>query len=417
MKPIIGILLCATSVGAGCAPVLAQNAPDAPAAKADDDKLKIPPINAGELRLDGKIKAILDAGVWQMEALSWTSPRQVSTDFADPKSKSIKVADGAFIHPLGEAEKVALKDVKLGTRIAVIGKNAPDGSLVAREVVLLEGYGKRQRVGTVASNPYTIALVDQSRAMRDQGNLPQALALIEKAITTAQGLQDASGEGLATQDKVGILFDLDQPEKAAEAAARVEAIGRALSNSLLITMGMSGQASALASNGQIDAAIQKLEPADGISADSEPAIHLSVLNRLARLYLAAKRPKDAIATLQRVFPLEESLRKGDDATGTLLSLSSLLAKSQPAEARKYLDQATPRIANAADEKRRAALYTMSGQARYALGDKGDGKTDFETAAKLFDGLGDTRSAAAARALPAKLDKGGAVAAEDATPEN
>ena len=405
---IVGTLLCGLS-----APVLAQQAPDKAAPdKEAEAKLKTPPINAGELRLDGKIKAILDAGVWQMEVLSWTSPRQVSTDFDEPKSKSIKVAADAFIHPLGEAEKVAMKDVKLGTRIAVIGKPANDGSVMVREVVLLEGYGARRTVGRLSSNPYTSSLVAQSRQARDQGNLPRALELIEKAITTAQGLSDQSGEGLATQDKVLLLFDMDQVEKAGQAAARVETLGRTLSNPLLISMGMNGQASALASSGQLDAAIQKLEAADSISAGSEPAIHLSVLSSLAEVYLQAKRTKDAVTVLQRVFPLEESLRRGDEATGTLLTLARLLVPTSPDEARQYLDQATPRIAQSADEKRRASLYALSGRARYLLGDKGDAKNDFETAAKIFEGVGDTKTAAALRALPDKLEKGDDTATEE-----
>lgn len=401
---VMGTLLCALG-----APILAQGAPSEKEAAAN---LKTPPIKAGELRLDGKIKAILDVGAWQMEVLSWTSPRQVSTDFPEPKSKAVKVAADAFIHPIGEDQKVALKDVKLGTRVAVIGKNATDGSLVAREIVLLEGYGKRETVGTVSSNPYTSQFVDQSRKAREQGNLPQALALIEKGITAAQGLNDLSGEGLATQDKVGLLFDLDQPEKAGEAAARVEAIGRNLSNPLLISMGLGGQAAVLANAGQLDVAIEKLEAADGISASSEPAIHASILSSLARAYSKADRNKDATAVLQRVFPIEESLRQGDDATGTLLTLASVMAKTDPAEARKYLDQATPRIAAAADERTRAALYVMSGRARFALSDKTKANADFETAAKLYDDAGDAKNAATTRGLPAKLEKGGANAGAD-----
>ncbi len=395
---IAGTLLCALS-----APIIVHAAPAADSAEA---KLKTPPINAGELRLDGKIKAILDAGVWQVEVISWTSPRQITTNFPEPKSKTVKVAADAFIHPLGEADKVKLGDVKLGTRVAVIGKSAADGSVTTREVVLLEGYGTRSTIGTVTSNPTTSKLVGESRAAREQGNLPQAMALIEKAITAAQGARDLSGEALATQDKTLLLFDTEQIEDAGKSAARVEEIGRALGNPLFISMGLEGQASVLAGTGQLEQAIQKLEDADGISAGSEPAIHLSVLSSLAGLYLQGGDIKKGVATLQRVFPLEESLRRRDDATGTLLTLASLLTTRQPDDARKYLAQAAPRIPDSANEKSRASLYALSGRARFGLGDKTGARDDFESAAKIFEAAGDAKSAAALRAVPAQLEKRG-----------
>ncbi len=384
---IAGALLCAL-----CAPVLAQDAP------AEGTKKMAPTIGAGELRLDGKIKAILNVGEWQMEAISWTSPRDVTTGFDDPKSKTIKVGADAFIHPLGETEKVALKDVKLGTRIAVIGKNAADGSLSAREVILLEGYGKRNTVGSVNANPFTSAFVDQSRKARDEGNIIQALALNEKAITAAQGLNDLSGEGLATQDKVLLLFDNDQIEEAGKAATRVETIGRTLSNPLLITMGMSGRASVLMGTGKLDEAIQVLEAADPISMGSEPGIQTSVLRQMSRAYAQAEKPKELTTTLQRLYPLQQSLRQNDEATSTLLTLANVQASSEPDKARETLKQAVARIPDTSDEKKRASLQMMAGTARYSLGDKDAAKADYETAAKLLDGVGDAKGAAKMRAI-------------------
>ena len=407
---IAGALLCAL-----CAPILAQDAP----AKAD--KKVVSTIEAGELRLDGKIKAMLNVGEWQMEAISWTSPRDVTTGFADPKSKTIVVGADAYIHPLGEAEKVALKEVKLGTRIAVIGKNSADGALVAREVILLEGYGQRKTVGVVSSNPFTVALVGQSRKARDEGNMIQAMALIDKAITAAQGLNDLSGEGLAMQDKTLLLFDTDQVEDAGKAAQRVETIGRTLSNPLLITMGMTGRANVMMATGQLDKAIETLEAADPISAGSEPGIQASVLRLMTSAYSQAEKPKELTATLQRLFPLQESLRQSDEATSTLLTLANVQLDTDQKTARETLKQAVARIPDTTDEKKRASLTAMAGSARYQLGDKDAASADFETAAKLLESVGDTKGAAKMRALPATIEaqmkegkKGAAVT--DATEE-
>lgn len=389
---IAGALLCAL-----CAPVVAQDAPAKP------DKKAAPTIEAGELRLDGKIKAVLNVGEWQMEAISWTSPRDVTTGFSDPKSKTIKVGADAYIHPLGETAKVALKDVKLGTRIAVIGKNGADGSMVAREVILLEGYGQRKTVGTLSSNPYTSALVGQSRKAREEGNIIQAIALIEKAITAAQGLNDLSGEGLATQDKVLLLFDNDQIEDAGKAAERVETLGRTLSNPLLITMGMTGRANVMMGTGQLDKAIETLELADPISAGSEPGIQVSVLRLLASAYGQAEKPKELTAALQRLFPLQESLRQSDEATRTLLTLANVQSDTDAATARETLKQAVARIPDTSDEKKRASLQMMAGTTRYALGDKDAARADFETAAKLLDGVGDDKGATKMRAMFDKME--------------
>lgn len=384
---VAGALLCAL-----CAPVLAQNAPTKEAKNAP------PTVEAGELRLDGKIKAVLNVGEWQMEAVSWTSPRQVTTGFDEPKSKTIKVGATVYIHPLGETEKVALKDVKLGARIAVIGKNSADGSLSAREVILLEGYGARKTLGTLNSNPFTSAFVAQSRKARDEGNMIQAMAFIEKAISTAQGLNDLSGEGLATQDKVLLLLDNDQVEEAGKASARVEALGRNLSNTLLITTGMTGRANVLMGIGKLKEAIEILEAADPISAGSDPGIQVSVLRLMVRAYNQAEKPKELTAALQRLFPIQESLRQGDEATRTLLMLANVQADSDAAASRETLKQAVARIPDTSDEKQRAALTVIAGTTRYSLGDKDAAKADFETAAKLLESVADTKGAVKMRAM-------------------
>lgn len=394
-------------------PAFAQNSapktPAKPAAKTGDKadpKSNLEIIKAGELRLDGKITALLGEGVWQIEANSWTSPRGVSTDFEEPKTKGVTLAPGANVHPRGEAEPVPLREVKLASRVAIIGKNGADGSLVAREVILLEGYGSRRTVGAVTTHPFTSALVKQSREARDAGQLPKALQIIDKAIATAKGLSDLGGEGLATQDKALLHTDLGQPEEALKAFNRVQAIGRTMGNSLLISLGLNGAASMLRAAGQNAKALELLKEADTTSARSEPAIHLSILGSLATTYLIAGQLQDGIATLNRVAPLEEAAGKDGDAGETQLLVAALTATERAAAARQALKDVQPRIDRARDEKSKAGLIGTAALVRWRLGEKDAARAGFTQAAQLLQTAGAGAEAKRWEGMAAQLEGAG-----------
>jgi tetratricopeptide (TPR) repeat protein len=376
-------------------PVRAQDAapPKAPA-KVDPDaaaKALLEIVNQGELRLDGKISALLGPGMWQIEATSWTSPRGVTTDFDEPKNKGVKVGAEANLHPRGELDKVPIKDVKLGSRVAVIGKNGPDGTIIAREIVLLEGYGSRRTVGTVSTNPFTSQLVRQSREARDAGLLPKALNLAEKAIATAQGRGDLGGEGLATQDKAMLLLEMEQPGEALTTFKRVESIGRAMGNSLLMSLGMRGAASLLINSDRVKEGIALLREADPISASTEPEVRLGVLSTLASAYMVDDNLTDAITVLQRVQQLEQGLGKEADAGETLLIIALLQADERPDLAREALKDADARIGRARDDKAKAGLIGAAALVKWRLGDKEEAQEGFTLASTRFNELGDERN--------------------------
>lgn len=405
MKKYQKITLCGAILPLLLAPIASNRAlAQTTAPSAANAKVEL--INAGELRLDGKITAILGTGSWQIEALSWTSPRGITTNFDEPKNKGVKVGADASIHPRGEAEKVALKDVKLGTRVAIIGKNGPDGKLIAREVILLEGYGSRKTVGQVSSNPETWALVSQSRAARELGQLPQALTLIDRAVTIARGLNDANGEGLATQDKALIHAELEQYDQAAPAFARVAQIGRTQGNPLFTALGLNGGASLLQRAGQSTKAIEMLKEAVTASAGTEAALQISVLSNLAATYIGAGQTKEAADVLGRIHPLEDAQGKDSDAGETLLSIAMIRASDDPAAARETLKQVAPRIERARDDKAKANLLGYNALVRWRLNDKEGAGADFARAVQLAQGAGAEELAKKWRELPAKLAAAG-----------
>lgn len=373
-------------------PSVAQDKPaPAPAAPAAA-KSKLEIINQGELRLDGKITALLGAGTWQVEALSWTSPRGVTTEFDEPKSKGVKVGADAFLHPRGEEDKVPLKDVKLGSRVAIIGKNGPDGTVIAREVVLLEGYGSRKTVGQVQTNRVTSMLVRQSREARDAGQLPKAMTLLDNAIATARGMGDSGGEALATQDKALLLLDMEQPEQAMNAFRRVQSLGRESNNALLMSLGMRGASGVLSSQGRLDEAIALLQEADPISANAEPEVHLGVVSSLAIAYLAQGQLEPGIGALERVHPLEQAQGKEADAGETLLLIAALQADEKPETARETLKSVQERIDRARDEKAKGALVGAAALVRWRLGEQEEAKAGFVQASQLLNAGGNAQGA-------------------------
>lgn len=398
MRILFSALLCGALIVPATVPARAQNAAPKTAPKTETKteakaETKVDPmagletVKAGELRLDGKITAILGEGVWQVEATSWTSPRGVSTEFDEPKRKGVSVGAMASIHPRGEPEKVALREVKLSSRIAIIGKNRADGTLVAREVILLEGYGSRRTVGSVTANPFTWAIVKQSRDARDAGQLPKALQLIDKAIATAKGQGDLSGEGLATQDKALLHADLEQPQEALAAFTRVQSIGRQLGNSLLLSLGLNGAASLLRASGQNAKSLELLKEADTASANSEREIHLSVLSNLAMTYLMTGQLQNGVATFNRVHPLEDAAGKEGDAGETLLLVAALTASERPTAARQTLTEVQPRIDRARDEKTKAGLVGTAALVRWRLGERDAARAGFTQAAQILQTAG------------------------------
>ncbi len=356
-------------------------------------KPAIEQVNAGELRLDGKISAMLGPGLWQLDAISWTSPRGITTNFDDVKPKAAQLAPDAFIHPLGETTPVPLTDIKLQSPVAIIGKNGADGTVLVREVILLEGYGKLKTVGILPCNSESLHLIDESRHARDVGQLAKALELAKRAADTAEAQGDLTGEALTTQDIAILYKQLKQNNDSLESFKRVQALGDQLNNPLAQVMGLEGQGNILGDMNQNDLAIALLERAAAFGTTTPALMQISVLEELASVYSHANKWTEATGALTRLFPLQEKSGEYDDATVTLLMMASEQSPLDITAAKSSLEQARARMDNIHDDSKRLTLTVMLASALKLTNDLTGAAAQYEVAAKLATAQGNTQDAA------------------------
>ena len=396
----VPLVLGVSIVGYSCS-VQAQNQPKTPAnSSAEANKLEV--VRAGELRLDGKITGLLGVNRWSIEAISFTSPSGGSKEFDEPRTKSVVLAPSVVIHPVGEAERVAVAQIKVGSRVAVIGTNRADGSLLAREVILLEGYGKRRTVGTLSINPASSALINQSRKLRERGQMGAALEAAQKAVDTARALSDQTGEILSTQDLTLIYLDTQEYGKALEGANRVETLGRHLGNEIGIVLGLANKAAALRATGKFEEAVRTLAEATPLAARVDADIYRRMLsNRAMILLFALNRKDEGLGVISVLAQAQAGAGLAGEALQSRLIEAALRLPEAQGNARATAASA-PKIIEAEtkpSEKAQTQLYL--GALLWRLGDQTEAQKWFALAQKGFEDLQDTQSAEnAARAASA-----------------
>lgn len=389
--------------------LLAQEGAAPKTAEAQPAKVEPPKENAleGELRLDGKITVVLGPGQWVVEAVSWTSPKGVTTNFDDPKNKNVLLNSDAFLHPHAEYEKVPLDEVKVGSRVAVIGKNQPDGTLKVREVVLLEGYGAHKKVGSLRTNAETSRLIRQSREARDLGQINRAIELAKRAAEIAQGMGDMSGEALASQDVGNLYIQEEKYEEAMSYYTREETLGKALSNPLPITFGKLGRASVMVSTDQTEDAIPVLQEAIPFSLSTPATLQIDVLDLLSMSYVALGQSGEAIGIMEKLYPLQAGNGQGDGSVKTRAYIALLRAADEPDAARTVLDQIAGNVPRIANDGIRGNTQGIVGLTLWRMGEKEAAAEQFQTAIKTFKdsgAKGGTRWEKAAKKLAELGDK-------------
>lgn len=388
------LILCFPLLAAGTLSVQAQDATPV---------TKLETVAEGELRLDGKITAITGASEWSMQAVSFTSPRGVTKEFDDPKSKTITVTAETKIHPRGQDDAVAFRDVKLGTPIAVIGKNGPENSIIAREVILLDGYGRGKSIGVITVNGETHRLLGQGRAALDAGQYQRAISLFGQAASAAQGLGDVRGETLSLRDQGRAYMQAELPAKAKEAYTLAAQQSRRSGHSEDEAAAYNGLGIILLRERANAEAAKVLEQADQVGQSADPRMRAIIMSNLTEAYMTLDRTADAINVLRRLAPLEEATGQATEATGSLVTIAYLTASIDSNSAKEALAKAEPRVALVKDPAERAGLLAQVGATKWLTGDEAAGRTDITTAIQMLTATGKTEAAEHWKARLKKLE--------------
>ncbi|BCM90296.1 hypothetical protein IAD21_02147 [Abditibacteriota bacterium] len=390
------VLLVSVLLGISPSLLAAPTTPKPPIAA--PDKPAIEQINAGELRLDGQISALLGTGLWQLDANSWTSPRGIKTNFDEVKSKPIQLAPDAFIHPLGSMAKSDIKDITLKSHIAVIGKNDAEGKVRAREIILLGEYDEMVDVGDVLIDEEPNRLITLSRLAYDAGQLSRALELAKQGADAAVGGGDTPGEALCMQEVAVLYSALRQPESAITAFKRVQLLGQRLNSPMFQVLALKGQAAAFTDTGQNEQAISFYKSALALSSTTSIVLQINVLSALATAQTKAKHWDEAVDTWCLLFPLQDKASRYSDATRTIIWVARYQAPTDLVSAKKHLEIARERMRTIQDEsKRRLLIYSFANALR-AIGDMKGAKAQYELATKLAEAKGDSETATRMRKL-------------------
>lgn len=387
-------------------PALAQPATPPVAAPPASDAAPKPPaepvLKAGEVRLDGKLVGITGKNAFVMQAISYSTPSGKTIEFEEAKRKTIKVATTASIHARGNsARRYAFGDLKLGGRVAVIGKNDANGGLNAREIVLLDVSDIRT-ARTVIVTPAVALLSSQAMEAFKGGQLERSVRLYTAAIGVAQQSNDGQGLSLSLNN-LGLVYSaMNDPSKALQTYTRALNNDRAMNDvegQGLVLLNIGG---VLEGVGQKGEAFKSYERSLGLLKQTDNRLSLlSVLDRMGTMLLSKRLNPQAATT---VAPPADGANP-DAAMAAAGAMNG--ADAQPADG---ANGATPAVDAAPDDPQRALTYFEQGVTlAHSLNERGS-EADLLTSVALTSlFLGNTPRATqaieeATNLLPSVTDK-------------
>jgi tetratricopeptide (TPR) repeat protein len=408
---LLGVLL-------GAAPSYAQGGTRAPAAPKKEEPKAIA-IEKGEIRLDGRISAMTGATGFDIKAFSFSTPAGKTIEFDEAKDKS--VAGGKETKVLAGddlARPLPWNVVKLGMRVAVIGKDGGSGKpIVARAIVLADFSSKYIRGRSIPTSRAVSVLVGRGRQAFEGGNYEAAAKLFQQAASTGTGTGDLTGASLSLSWLGNALGELGQREKAVEVLLQSVATMKGAGREDLAGTAMNNLGNAYMQVGQPAAAVKWLEQSvalmdDGESEESRLVTQLS----LARAYAMNKQLDRALDVWRGLLPTLKQRGDSDQEGTILLGIAGILRQQNKAdESAAALAQARERIAATTDAPKKADALLYLASYLKSTGDKEGARATLNSAIEIYNAAGDARSAGRARVELVKLDAPEAAAPATAAP--
>ena len=415
-KQLMGALLCGALLGMPLRVLAQDGAPDDTngAAKTDDAKdakkpeIVEPKVNAGEVRLDGTVTAITGGDSITIDATSYTTPSGKTVEFDKAKSKDVQLGASADLRERADAaKKLAFKDLKLGRRIAVIGKDGGSGKgLIAREIVLWpERDNERESMGVVRVNAETARLMNSGREALQVHDAVTALRFFLRAGEAAQGHSDTPGQALSLDWTGAAYTELEQLDKAVEAYTRAVSLWGSTGDAAGQALSLNNLASVYSRQNDNDKVIEVLERASQLLGPrGEKDRFVMTWTNLAHAYFA-KEPAKAIDAMTQVLSRVRGQTDKSEEVSALSDLAYLnAATGKKDEAQANLDAALSLLDAAQDKRAKASSFDSLGRAYVYLGQKDNALEYFRRALTSYRDLNDKVGADAAQKNIDRLEK-------------
>jgi len=174
-------------------------------------------LQAGEYLLNGQVKGVFSAETIIVTIYKRTDAQGKVEELGRPMEQKIHLSGNTKIISAEDAKKtLTVGDIKLGQRIAVVGKyGGEEDPFNAREMVLRkEEEHDLQAAGSVSVHPLVAQLLRQGRDAYHAGSFPEALQFDLKASQMAESVGDIIGNSVA-QNSLGLTYDaMNQPKLA-----------------------------------------------------------------------------------------------------------------------------------------------------------------------------------------------------------
>lgn len=396
---LIGCLACAHATA------LAQDATQNEAPKQSQMPAAVA-MEKGEVRLDGKITAMLGPESFDIAAIAYGTPSGKTVEFDAPKNKSIVWSEATKFQAREDAKRTLnARTLKLGVFVSVIGRDKGAGTPLQARLVLVWGVtdSNVRQYGGKPMNRVTAILQYQADAAKKAKNYEVAAKLLNQAVGTAQGANDATGTA-TSYNALGLLYsEMQQSQKSVQAfEAGIKVAGTAgetYDEAILLN----NLAMHYSKAKQIDKAVPLLEQSlDRMEKSGNTAAMPTLLGNLAGAYGRNNQLDKALQTFRRALPLviQENIPEDVVESHVGIGLSVPLPAGRE-EATTMLTRALAKLPEIADDKKRAVSMIEVAKLHARLGETDKAEAMLKQALAIFQQTGDNdRAAEAQRELDA-----------------
>lgn len=377
-----------------------------------------PVVKAGEIRVDGKVTALISGALITINVMSFTTPAGKTVELSETKSKSIQLRVDTNYHERADAtKKLAFEDLKLNRRISVIGKDMGSGEpLPAREIVMWpERDGNIKTLGVVQVNGETARLLTRGQDAFQIHDATAALKLFERAADAAQAQRDTKGQALSLDWAGSALSELEQLDKALEIHQRALVLWHESGDQASEALSLNHIATVYMRQKEGAKAVDALERATQLLGNKgSKKQFILTWGNLANAYMRVKEKEKAIAALSQVLPMVRGQNDKSEEASVLSGLAYLLAaNTQKEKAQATIDELVPLLDSVDDKRELASTLDQIGMA-YSYMEQADKSLEFyRRALNTFNDLGDKAGAAHIQENIDRLTKGDAAKADGA----